>query len=181
VGYFASREELEAELVAFLEAFLASPDGEAASAAAGEQESTVLLRAVNPEAVVSVDLRARTVSLHPAEDPVVEVELEADALHDILLERLDAVQISRLYETDRVRFRGRPEHLAALVALAGPLQPYYPATLADRGRDDLLATPVPPTKVAWGSPEDALNPRKVIGKRRPWQRPKRERAPAADR
>ena len=82
---------------------------------------------------------------------------------------------------DPVHFSGPPEHLAAFIALAGSLQPYYPASLSERGRQDLLATPAPPTKVAWGSPDDVLNPRKVIGKRRPWQRPARVRAPAADR
>jgi hypothetical protein len=57
--------------------------------------------------------------------------------------------------------------------LAGPMQPHYPASLARRGREDLLNTPMPPAKVAWGSPEDALSPKRVIGRRRQWQRPKR--------
>jgi hypothetical protein len=91
----------------------------------------------------------------------------------VLLDRLDPVQLSRLYETGRLAFSGAARDLAALIMLAGPMQPHYPASLARRGREDLLSTPMPPTKVAWGSPEEALSPRRVIGRRRAWQRPKR--------
>ena len=180
MSYFASGEEVQHELVAFLTAFLTSEEGEQAMAAArGLGDSAVLvLRTVEPETAVSVDLRSGQVALEAPEDADVELELEADALHDILLDRLDPVQISRLYEEDRVTFRGPPPYLAALVAMAGRLQPHYPASLEDRGRGDLLGTPMPPSAVTWGSPEDALAPKRLIGKRRPWQRPGRRREAA---
>jgi hypothetical protein len=178
MSYYASSQELEQEIVAFLEGFFASGDGQrAAEQARALGDSAVLvLHLVDPDAVVSVDFFAGTVSLGVVESADVEIEMEADALHDILLDRLDPVQTSRLYETDRVRFSGASEHLAALIVLAGPLAPHYAASLQRRGREDLLATPLPPTKVAWGDPAEALSPRPMIGKRRPWQRPKRAAA-----
>jgi hypothetical protein len=175
VSYYASTDDLQRELVAFLTAFLGSDDGARATEAARALEggATLALRVLDPDADVSVDFASGRVLLGAADDADVEIEIEADALHDILLERLDAVQISRLYETDRVRFRGSPQHLGGLIVLAGPLGPCYRASLAERGRDDLLGTPPPPTKIEWGSPDEALAPKRVIGRRRAWQRPKR--------
>jgi hypothetical protein len=175
VSHFASGEDLQRELVAFLTAFIGSDDGARAIEAARAlgDSATLVLHTVDPEAVLSVDFYAGSVTLDAVADPDVEIQLEADALHDILLNRLDPVQLSRLYETDRLAFSGASRHLAALIMLAGPLQPHYPASLERRGRRDLLDTPMPPTKVAWGSPEEALSPKRVIGRRRPWQRPKR--------
>lgn len=178
--YFASGEELQRELVAFLAAFFESEDGERAvhAARALGDRGTLLIRTVDPETVVSIDFFSASVSPHAAESRDVEIQVEADALHDILLERLDPVQISRLYETERLLFSGASQNLAALIMLAGALQPHYPASLARRGRNDLLDTPAPPTKIAWGSADEASNPRRVIGWRRPWQRPKRTAATA---
>jgi hypothetical protein len=175
MSHFASAEELQHELVAFLTAFLGSEDGaRATEAARGLGDSaTLVLRTVDPETVVSVDFFGGSVALDAVEGANVEIDLEADALHDVLLDRLDPVQLSRLYETGRLAFSGAARDLAALIMLAGPMQPHYPASLARRGREDLLSTPMPPTKVAWGSPEEALSPRRVIGRRRAWQRPKR--------
>jgi hypothetical protein len=173
--YFASGEELQAELEAFLGAFLASEEGARATeqARALGDRATLVLRTVEPDAAVAVDFLARRVLPGAEEDGDVEIEVEADALHDVLLERLGPVQISQLYETERLTFRGSAQHLAGLIALAGPLAPSYRASLERRGRDDLLATPAPATKVEWGSPEEARSPKRVIGHRRPWQRPKR--------
>jgi hypothetical protein len=175
VSHFASADDLQHELVAFLTAFLGSDDGVRAVEAARSlgQSATLVVHTTDPEAVVSVDFFAGSVSLDAREDADVEIQLEADALHDVLMNRLDPVQLSRLYETDRLAFSGASQHLGALIMLAGPMQPHYPVSLARRGRDDLLNTPMPPTKEAWGSPEDALAPKRVIGRRRPWQRPKR--------
>jgi len=179
MSYFADAAELERELVAFLSAFLGSEDGARAAEAAralGEQ-ARLVLRTSDPEAVVSVDFFEHSVSLDVAADPNVEVSLEAVALHDILLGRMDPVQISRLYETDRLTFSGTPVDLAALIVLAGPLQPHYPASLKRRGRGDLLETPLPERQAVWTTGPD-VPPREIINSRRPWQRPRRAAASA---
>jgi len=172
---YATGAELQDELVACLTAFLGSEDGARAVESAGAlgDSATLMLRTVDPEAVVSMDFFAGTVSREPVADADVKIELEANALHDILLNRLDPVQLSRLYETERLTFSGKSQGLAALIMFAGPLAPHYAASLARRGRDDLLDTPMPATKLVWGMPEEALSPKQVIGKRRAWQRPKR--------
>jgi hypothetical protein len=173
MSYYASGRDLEREIVAFLTAFLDSEAGARATTAAGDSgdSATLVLDLVDPDATITVDFVSGSVMVGGAEAPDVEIEMEADALHDILLERLGPVQISRLYETDRLRFRGSPRHLAALIALAAPLAPFYRATLERHGRRDLLDTPAPPATVEWGSPDDPI--KRVIGRRRPWQRPKR--------
>ena len=175
MGYFATAEELSDELYASLTDFFASEIGAQARKLTleGADSATLVLHTVDPEATFSVDFHAGTVVRQAVADGDVEIELEADALHDILLERLDPVNISRLYETDRIAFRGESRNLAALIALAGKLQPFYPASLARRGRQELLKTPLPETKQAWL----AEGPyREVIGHRRPWQRAKRSSA-----
>jgi hypothetical protein len=174
MSHYGDGRDLEQELVAFLEGFFASGDGQAAIGRARElgESAVLVLRLDDPALVLSVDFFAGTVRTGPVDGADVEIEMDADALHDILLDRLDPVQTSRLYETDRVRFRGGSQHLAALILLAGPLAPHYAASLRRRGRTDLLETPLPPTKTAWGDPAEALSPREMIGKRRPWQRAK---------
>jgi hypothetical protein len=104
-----------------------------------------------------------------ADDPGATLELAAPDLHDVLLERLGPVEISRLVEEGRLRLVGTPEALAASVVLAAGVQPHYAASLRERGRDALLATPAPPTREIWESDEP---PPPVFGVRRPWQRPK---------
>ncbi len=175
MSYFADSRDVNEELAAFLHRFFASPEGAAARerAAAFTDSATLVLHVVDPDVTVAIDFLAGTISAQAPADPDIEIQLEADALHDILLERLDPVQISKLYETDRLVFSGEPRNLAALVMLAGPLQRFYPESLQLRGRDDLLATPMPETKVAW---LDEGPYREVIGRRRPWQRAKRAMA-----
>jgi hypothetical protein len=162
---------LEGDLVAFFERFLASPDGEvAAAAAAGLDAPAVLeLRVHDPEVVLHVDVAARTVRPGPAAEPGAIAELAAQDLDDLLLDRLGPVELSRLLEEDRAHLEGPPQALAALLVLAGRLQPHYPATLRERGREDVLAAPGPEVGVIWES--DALPPR-MVGVRRPWQREK---------
>lgn len=177
--YFADAADLEAEITAWLGRCFGDEALAAAVAGAEPGGPTLLLRTVEPAVALTVDLANARVERATAEGAAdVELELEADALHDILLNRLDAVQLSRLYETDRVAFAGAPEHLAGLIMLARHVQPRYEESLRERGRTDLLETPMPETKVAWGDPEEARSPRRMIANRRPWQRPKRA-APAA--
>lgn len=178
MSHYATSTELEQELEAFLEAFLTSDDGARAAEAARAlgDSATLTLHLLEPEAVVSVDFLARTVVLEAVEGADVELEMDTDALHDLLLDRLGPVDISRLYETERVRFTGGTTQLAGLVLAAGPLQPWYARSLEARGRQDLLDTPAPETPVVWGDPSEAVSPRRLIGRRRPWQRPKRATA-----
>jgi hypothetical protein len=60
-----------------------------------------------------------------------------------------------------------------LLLLAGSLQAHYPASLRERGRDELLNAPAPPVGEVW---ESGTAPPPVFGKRRPWQRPRGARA-----
>jgi hypothetical protein len=174
MSVFADGAELTEVLSAFLGDFLASEDGASAREAARSlgDHARLTLHTLDPGAQVSADFFAGTVVAGPIDDPNVEIELEADDLHDLLLGRLDAVQISRLYETDRLSFAGAATDLAALVMLAGALQPCYPATLRRLGREDLLGTPMPERHAVWTSGRDDP-PRAVINSRRTWQRSRR--------
>jgi hypothetical protein len=169
---FHDTEDLQAELQAFLEAFVESEAGSRAAQCAqdGGLDGVLVLRTVNPDGVVCLDVPGRRVMTASGDEVAVELELDAGDLHDLLLNRLGPVEISQLYETDRVRFAGRPQALGAVAVLAGELQPFYPDSLANRGRDDLLGTPAPEIRTVWDVDGP---PREVIGKRRPWQRPKK--------
>jgi hypothetical protein len=166
---------LESDLVAFFERFLASDDGTAAAAAAASLDAPAVLelRTVEPDVVLHVDVGARTVAAGPAEAPGAIAEIPARDLDDLLLERLGPVEISRLLEEGRARLAGPPPALAALLVLAGRLQPHYPATLRERGRDDVLAVAGPETGVIW---ESDGPPPPMVGRRRPWQRERPARA-----
>lgn len=168
---FAGSEDLEGVLAGFLTDFLASEQGAQACDAARALGKTarLVLRTIEPESVVSADFFARSVSRAPLEEASIDIELEADALHDILLGRLDPVRISRLVETDRLVFSGAASDLAALVLIAGPLQRHYQAWLERGGRHDLLDTPVPERGVVWTTGPDAPL-KEIINERRPWQR-----------
>jgi hypothetical protein len=174
MSHFADTDELDGVLVAFITDFLAGEEGARvceAARALGER-ARLVLRTIDPEAVVSVDFFGGSVSLTPHEDASIEIELEADALHDILLGRLDPVQISRLVETEQLVFSGAASDLAALVLIAGPLAPHYRACLERRGRQDLIDTPMPERGVVWTTGPDAPL-KEIINERRSWQRPRR--------
>ena len=169
--YFGDGGEVREALAGCLGAFFSSPAGAAARDQVYElaDSATLVVHTVDPHATVAVDFLKSQILSDPPAAPDVELELEADALHDILLERLDPVQISRLYETDRLAFRGDASKLAGLIVLAGPVQRCYEESLERSGRLDLLDTPRPEPALTW----TAEGPyREVIGKRRPWQRPK---------
>jgi hypothetical protein len=175
--YFADAQDLQTELKAFLEDFVRSPAAERACRVARDDGlgRVLALRTNNPSTAVRLDIVGRRVMTAAEKDTAgVDLELEADDLHDLLLNRLGPVEISQLYETDGVQFAGRPEALAAVAVLAGELQPFYPAGLTKRGRADLLQTPERHTRVFW---EVSGPPKEVIGRRRPWQRPKKTAHP----
>ena len=102
----------------------------------------------------------------PATTPSCGSSLPAADMHDLLLERLGPVEISRLVEEGRLHLTGSPPALCAAVLLCAQLQPHYEASLRERGREHLLETPAPETGVVW---ESAAKPPPVFGVRRPWQ------------
>lgn len=175
MSYFENSAEVQGELEAFLTDFVNSDEGirAAQAAATSEHGGVLVLRTINPASVVSLDIPRRLVAGEVTFDAVVELEFEADDLHDILLNRLGPVEISQLYETDCVGFAGRPEALGAVAILAGQAQPFYPDSLTRRGRQDLLSTPARPVGVTW---QVSGPPKEIIGKRRPWQREKQTAA-----
>jgi hypothetical protein len=123
----------------------------------------------DPDVVLHVDVAARAVADGSAEHAAARIAIHADDLHDLLLERLGPVEISRLVEEQRLHLVGGPRALAAALVLAGRIQPHYAESLRERGREALLETPPPATGVVWESEEP---PPPVFGVRRPWQRPK---------
>jgi hypothetical protein len=171
----ADADVLHGDLMAFFERFLASEDGAAAASAAAALDAPAVLelRTVEPEVVLHVDVGTRTVAPGPAAAPGAVAEIMARDLDDLLLERLGPVEISRLLEEGRARLEGPPPALAALLILAGRLQPHYPATLRERGREDVLDAAGPEIGVIWESDEP---PPPMVGRRRPWQRERPARA-----
>ena len=175
MAYFRDGDELGGLLEAFFRSFLASAEG----AHAAEQfrrfeeedaDTTLRLTTVDPRCELLVDFAARTVvrdPAGPAREPAVEVVMDADTLHDFWLSRLDPVQIAAAQEAGRIEGRGHPLALAALIPIVGALEPHYRQRLEVGGRDDLLATPLPPTKVVWQKEERRTE--ELIGRGRPWQ------------
>ena len=178
MSVFRDADDLREELLAFLRRFLSSPDGAAvaAQAAALEAPAVLELRVSDPDVTVHVDLAARVVVDGPAPAPGAVAAFVADDLHQVLLDQLGPIELSRLAEEDRLALVGPPPALAAVFMVAGRIQPHYAASLRERGRDDLLATPPPVTAEIWRS---AVPPAPVFGVRRPWQRPKGTAAASA--
>lgn len=177
MSYFADTREVGDVFRALFEQFLGSEDGEAvAELATALPVCAVLeLHLTDPGAPFAIDFAARTVSRDPAQEASVRLEIEASTLHDVLLGRLDPVQLSRAFEEDRAAIEGAPEALVGCIRVAGLLATHYPAVLQGLGRSDLLETPRPPNGAVWSSEGP---PKLVIGKRRPWQERKRETAAA---
>lgn len=172
---YRSSDELEGELVAFLSHFLDSDDG--AQAAAGlamvDGPAVLEIEVTEPDAIVHADLKARTVAIGPAADATARVRITAEGMHDLLLDRLGPVEISRLFEEDDLQLEGPPTALAGLLLVSDRLCAHYAASLTERGRQDLLAAPAPEIGGIW---ETDVTPPRVFGVRRPWQPEKSSRA-----
>ena len=168
MSYFADADELAESLELVLADFIASPDGATGVKAAMAycDELRLTIRTSDPEATVSVDFIAATTAREPIPNPTVRLEIQADALHDILMNRLGPVEISSLLERNRVVVEGPPAALGALIVIAGPLQRQYEDSLARHGRRHLLGTPQPAVGEIWHGPD---TPGDLIGSRRPWQ------------
>ena len=168
---WADARELREDLVAVLERFLQSPDGATAAALAHGLEGPAVLELTlhDPELVLHVDIAARRVTEGPAAEAAARLEIQAPDLHDLLLDRLGPVEISRLVEEARAHLDGSPPALTTSLMLAARLQPHYADCLRERGRTGLLNAPERGTGEIWAS---ATPPPPVFGVRRPWQRPK---------
>ncbi len=171
MAFFGGGEEVRDELVAFLTDFVRSDEGGRAADAAREYTDSVVLvlHTVDPSAAVSVDFMAGDVTPTAVADADIELQLEGDQLHNILMHRLGPVEISALIEDERIAYTGDSSKLAGLFMLAGKLQPFYPRSLERRGRRDLMDTPTPPTRRIW-QVEGGYKP--MYGMPRPWQRQK---------
>lgn len=169
-------DELESVLVRFLTDFVDSADGERVSQRVRDltAEGSFVVRTREPSVEVTVDVLQRTVTRGGAGSAAARAQLHAEDLHNLMLDRLGPVEISRLSEIGRIAIEGEPDTLAALVMIAAVAQPYYPASLERSGRHDLLETPAPPVGGVWHG--DGPPPR-LIETRRPWQR--RAAAPLA--
>ena len=172
---YRGSDELELELLAFLTRFLESADGATVAGGLAMVDGPAVLELIvrEPDAVVHADLKARTVSAGWATEASARVRITSTGLHDLLLDRLGPVEISRLLEEGDLALEGPPPALAGLLLVAEPLRIHYEASLRERGRDDLLSSPLPETGGIW---ETDVTPPRVFGIRRPWQPEKSSRA-----
>ena len=165
-------DELQDDVAAFVARFAATPEGAAAAALAGAlgEGLGIELTLYDPDVVLRLDVASGVIARGAWEDAAVRVALPARDMHDLLLDRLGPIEISRLVEEGRLHLKGSPQVLCAAVAAVALLQPHYEASLRERGREHLLATPPPVTREIW---ESAEKPPAMFGVRRPWQAPKR--------
>jgi hypothetical protein len=169
---WSDADELQEDVTAFVAHFAATPEGAAAAAVAAAlgEGLGIELTLYDPDVVLRLDVASGTITRGGWEDAAVRVALPAGDMHDLLLDRLGPVEISRLVEEGRLHLKGSPQVLCAAVAAVARLQPHYEASLRGRGREQLLATPAPVTRAIW---ESAEKPPAMFGVRRPWQAPKR--------
>jgi hypothetical protein len=84
-----------------------------------------------------------------------------------------AINLRGIRESMRFNFALTLIEVAGLLLVAEPLRLHYEASLTERGRDDLLASPLPEVGEIW---ETDVTPPRVFGIRRPWQPEKSSRA-----
>jgi hypothetical protein len=169
---WSEADELQQDITAFVARFAATPEGAAAAAIAAAlgEGLGIELTLYDPDVVLKLDIASGVITRGAWEGAAVRVALPAGAMHDLLLDRLGPIEISRLVEEGRLHLKGTPQALCAAVAAVARLQPHYEASLRERGREQLLATPAPVTREIW---ESAETPPAMFGVRRPWQAPKR--------
>ena len=169
---WSDADELQEDVAAFVARFAATPEGAAAAALAGAlgEGLGIELTLYDPDVVLRLDVASGVIARGAWEEAAVRVALPAGDMHDLLLDRLGPIEISRLVEEGRLHLKGSPPVLCAAVAAVARLQPHYEASLRERGREQLFATPPPPTREVWESDE---RPPAMFGVRRPWQAPKR--------
>lgn len=153
MAYFRDGHDIAAELVAALEAYVSSTEGAAATAQAAREfqageEAVVLFETSNPEAAVRLDLRNRTVA-RGGGAATVGLRMDADTMHDLMLDRLDGGQIARAFEEGRLAITGPPWALDALVKISQSVSQCWRQSLEARGRQDLLSAPPPPPAGVW--------------------------------
>lgn len=180
--YFHDGQEVADELVAAIELFLADPEGSAAARAAGASigpDAVVQLRVRDPDATVRLVLGDEPRVARGEDNGVspVDLAIEANTLHDLMVEHLGAGYIARAIELGQISVTGSPRSLDAMIIMAGSLGDCYRRSLEARGRHDLLATPVPPPPGDWmvDVPAPDRFVRDVIGGKR--KRNERESTP----
>ena len=169
---WSDADELQEDVTAFVARFVATPEGVAAAAIAAAlgEGLGIELTLYDPDVVFQLDVASGIITRGAREGAAVRVALPAGDMHDLLLDRLGPVEISRLVEEGRLHLKGSPQVLCAAVAAVARLQPHYEASLRERGREHLLATPRPITREIWASAEKSPA---MFGVRRPWQAPKK--------
>jgi len=163
MSYFRDADDLAAEIRAAFDVFLETESGRAAAAAAADgfdqgdglpDEPAVVVMTSDPPTATTLFLGDDARVEAGGEDLPAQVQLTADAnaLHDLLLERYDAGQIARAVEEKRLVVSGPPWSLDALIVLAGAFAGSYRSSLERRGRDDLLDAPLPAPAGVWEVP-----------------------------
>lgn len=158
--YFSTAAVLAAELAASVDLFLAAEEGRRAAeqAASGfdvggglPDEPMVLVVTSNPSTAITLVLGENARVEVGGEQVRAQVRLtaDADALHDLLLEKYDAGQIARAVEERRLTVSGSPWSLDSLIVFAGAFAGAYRRSLEQRGRSDLLQTPEPAPAGVW--------------------------------
>lgn len=163
MSYFSTADDLSKELVASFELFLATDEGRRAAELADSgfdlgdglpEEPTVVVVTSRPTTTTTLVLgkEARVEAGREQDRAQVRMDADADALHDLLMENYDAGQIARAVEENRLSVSGPPWSLDALIVLAGAFAGCYRRSLEQRGRTDLLETPVPAPAGVWEVP-----------------------------
>jgi hypothetical protein len=156
MSLFATADELGAELLPTLSAFLAGPAGDQARAAVAELDagSVLVLRISGPRAVVWIDFAAGEVGAGERDDAAAQLAIDADSLHHLGMNRLAPAQVARAVEERRIDATGSFELMLLLLASLDPLGAVWRETLGAHGRDDLLDVPAPPATPIYSAPTD---------------------------
>lgn len=168
MSVYATSADLRAVLREALGRFLTSdgPLRRVAEEAGVETLPVLELHVRDPAIVIHLDVAAGRVLDGPAPHPDAVLDVRADDLHDLLLDRLGPVEISRLVEEGDLHLSGSPAALRAALVLVGEAQPRYAEALRALGRDDLFDTPMPDCGGVW---ERSTPSPRLLLERRPWQ------------
>jgi hypothetical protein len=145
MSLFSSADDLEAELLPALRAFLGSPAGEQASAGVAELDagSVMVLRVSDPEATFWLDFAAGEAGSGERDAAAAQLAIDADSVHHLGMNQLAAVQVARGIEERRIDATGSFELMLLLLRSLAALGDVWRDTLRAHVRDDLLSAPAP--------------------------------------
>ncbi|MBS1881432.1 MAG: hypothetical protein JSS97_00575 [Actinobacteria bacterium] len=161
------------ELLPALRSFLGTPSAEQAGAALREHASgtVVALHCLEPTLDVWVDLASLEADQGARDDAVARVTVAADTLHHLGMDQLSPTQIARAVEERRLEASGDFAALLVLLEALEPLGVAWRATLADHGREDLVAAEIPEPTLVYEIDETKVRygyvPEYARGSRRP--------------